>query len=348
MKQAKVVMMVAAVAALSAFGTAVHAAAPAERLQKAQVPSEALKGNLEGDPGERQVTVYLPPSYAKSPQRRYPVLYLLHGYTDSDDRWFGRMGKHFVDVPSAADKAFVAGSREMIIVMPNAYTRYQGSMYSNSATTGDWETFIAKELVAWTDAHYRTLAKRESRGLAGHSMGGYGTVRIGMKQPGVFQSLYAMSPCCMGAALQPNADAMAKAAAIKTDADLAKADFGTKAMLASAAAWSPNPAKPPFFFDLPMRDGQPDADVIARWAANAPLAMATQYIPTLKRYGGIVLDAGDRDVGIAQTVRQLDRILTDFGVPHQAEIYEGDHVSRIDERITSKLLPFFSAQLKDR
>jgi len=348
MKQAKVVMLVAALAALSSFGAVVNAAAPVERLQKAQVPSLALKGNLEGDPAERQVTVYLPPSYAKSPQRRYPVLYLLHGYTDSDDRWFGRTGKHFVNVPSAADKAFAAGAREMIIVMPNAYTRFQGSMYSSSATTGDWETFIAKELVAWMDAHYRTIAKRESRGLAGHSMGGYGTVRIGMKHPGVFQSLYAMSPCCMGASLQPNTDAMAKAAAIKTDEDLAKADFGTKAMLASAAAWSPNPAKPPFYVDLPMRDGQPDADVIARWAANAPLAMATQYIPALKRYDGIVLDAGDKDAGIAQTVRQLDRILTDFGVTHQAEIYDGDHVNRIDERITSKLLPFFSVQLKDR
>lgn len=347
MKQAKVVLMVAALAALSSFAS-VHAAAPVERLQKAQVPSEALKGNLEGDPAERQVTVYLPPSYAKSPQRRYPVLYLLHGYTDSDDRWFGRTGKHFVNVPTAADKAFAAGVREMIIVMPNAYTRYQGSMYSSSAVTGDWESFVAKELVAYVDSHYRTLAKRESRGLAGHSMGGYGTVRIGMKYPEVFHSLYAMSPCCMGASLQPASDAMVKVAKVVTDEDLQKADFGTKAMLASAAAWSPNPKNPPRYLDLPVKDGQPDADVIARWAANAPLAMATQYIPALKRYDGIVIDAGDRDTSIAQTVRQLDRILTDFGVAHEAMIYEGDHISAIDERLSSKVLPFFSVRLRDR
>lgn len=62
----------------------------------------------------------------------------------------------------------------MIIVMPNAYTRYMGSMYSNSATTGDWETYVAKELVAYIDGHFRTIAERDSRGLAGHSMGGYG------------------------------------------------------------------------------------------------------------------------------------------------------------------------------
>ena len=94
-----------------------------------------------------------------------------------------------------------------------------------------------------------------------------------------------------------------------------------------------------------MKDGQPDADVIARWVANAPLAMVTQYIPALKRYDGIVIDAGDRDVGIAQTVRQLDRILGDFGVSHEAMIYEGDHVSAIDARISSKLMPFFSVRL---
>ena len=326
----------------------VGSAAQPERLQKIQVHGTALEGNLEGDAVDRQVTVYLPPSYASSPRRRYPVLYLLHGYTDSDDRWFGRMGKHFVNVPTAVDRAYAAGAHEMIIVMPNAYTRYQGSMYSNSAATGDWERFVAKDLVAYVDAHYRTLARRESRGLAGHSMGGYGTVRIGMKHPEVFRSLYAMSPCCMGASLQPSAEAMGKAAKVLTDEDLQKADFGTKAMLASAAAWSPNPKNPPRYFDLPFRDGQPDADVIARWVANAPLAMATQHIPALKRYDGIVFDAGDRDTGIAQTVRQLDRILSDFGVNHTAEIYDGDHISAIDERITSKLMPFFSARLKER
>ena len=130
--------------------------------------------------------VYLPPSYATSPNRRYPVLYLLHGFTDSDDHWFGLSGPHFVNVPAAANKAFASGSREFMIVMPNAYTRYQGSMYSSSVVTGDWEAFVAQDLVSYIDAHYRTLASRTSRGLAGHSMGGYGTLRIGMKYPACF------------------------------------------------------------------------------------------------------------------------------------------------------------------
>jgi len=74
--------------------------------------------------------------------------------------------------------------------------------------------------------------------------------------------------------------------------------------------------------------------------------MVTQYIPAHMRYDAIVVDAGDADAGIAQTVRTLDRILTDFDVTHQAEIHTGDHVNRINERLESKVLPFFSAHLK--
>ena len=85
----------------------------------------------------------------------------------------------------------------MIVVMPNAYSKYGGSMYSSSVTTGDWEMYIAEDLVAYMDSHYRTIPERGSRGLAGHSMGGYGAVRIGMKRPDVFSSLYIMSACCL-------------------------------------------------------------------------------------------------------------------------------------------------------
>jgi hypothetical protein len=86
-------------------------------------------------------------------------------------------------------------------------------------------------------------------------------------------------------------------------------------------------------------------DVVARWAANAPLAMVHQYIPQLREYSGLAIDAGDKDFGIEGTVRTLDRILTDYGVPHTAEIYPGDHVNRVDQRLETKVMPFFSAHL---
>ena len=98
----------------------------------------------------------------------------------------------------AADKDIAAGTmREMILVNPDAFTKYSGSMYSSSPTTGDWESYIADDLVSYVDKHYRTIANRMSRGLGGHSMGGYGTIRIGMKRPDVFSSLYIMSACCL-------------------------------------------------------------------------------------------------------------------------------------------------------
>ena len=74
-----------------------------------KVHGVGLEGNLSGDSPDRDVTVYLPPSYQKSPKRRYPVVYLLHGFTDSDEKWMG-FKKHFINVPEAADKALAAGA----------------------------------------------------------------------------------------------------------------------------------------------------------------------------------------------------------------------------------------------
>ncbi len=320
--------------------------APLGRIDRVTVHGASLVGNLEGDSPDREVLVYLPPSYGKDPSRRYPVLYVLHGFTDTADLWYGLTRPHFVDLPTAVDEAYAHGVREMIVVMPDAFTKYAGSMYSNSVVTGNWDAFITRDLVHYVDAHYRTLPHRASRGLAGHSMGGYGTLRLAMRYPGVFSSIYAMSPCCLSANLAPSAAVMARVAQAQSTGNVAKADFGTKAMLASAAAWSPDPGNPPSFFDLPVVNGKPVPTVIAAWAANAPLAMVYQSIPNLETYDAIAFDAGDRDVGIAGTVKSLDRILTEFGVKHVAQIYEGNHVDHIQQRLESHVMPFFSEHLR--
>src|SRR6266704_7002099 len=154
-------------------------------------------------------------SYKATMNKRYPVVYMLHGFTDNDEKWMGLV-KHWINLPNVIDKALASGeSREMIVVMPNAFTRFFGSMYSNSVTIGDWEDFIAQELVQYIDAHYRTISDAASRGLAGHSMGGYGTMRIGMKHPEVFSSLYAMSSCCLTANPNPGGRGGAQAEALK-------------------------------------------------------------------------------------------------------------------------------------
>lgn len=315
-------------------------------LERITVHGASLEGNLLGDPADRPVSVYLPPSYATSPERRYPVVYVLHGFTDSDLSWFG-WREHFVNVPAAMERALAAGAaEEMILVMPNAYTAYAGSMYSSSAAVGDWEAFVADELVAAIDDRYRTLPDRASRGLAGHSMGGYGTVRIGMKRPDVFSAIYAMSPCCLAPDLSPGGPWLAAAEERETVEAVAEADFFTKAIFASAAAWSPDPHAPPLYVDLPTEDGEVRPDVVARWVANAPLATLHQHVRELRQLDAIALDSGAQDQPIADTTEELSRLLTWYGIDHAAEIYDpGDHLSRIDERVEGHVLPFFSRQL---
>jgi S-formylglutathione hydrolase len=318
----------------------------AGRYERVTVHGPSLVGNLDGDTPDRQVSVYLPPGYAKNPKQRFPVLYLLHGFTDSDAKWFGLEGQHFVHVPNAVDAAFKAGAKQMIVVMPNAYTRFAGSMYANSAAVGDWETFIARDLVAYVDAKYRTLATPASRGLAGHSMGGYGTIRVAMKAPGVFSALYIMSPCCLQPGPPPDPKMFEAVARLRTPEEIAAADFFTKAMLASAAAWSANPKNPPLYIDLPAVDGKIVPDVLDRWSANAPVVMLHQHVPALRSYRAIGIESGDKDLIAITGAKRLHELLANYSIVSDFEEYDGDHVNRIHQRLIDKAFPFFSKHLK--
>src|SRR5436190_20165713 len=282
-------LAIAAAASSSAqVKTTVPDAVPGARpatVERVMIHGKALEGNLEGDAVDRPVIVFLPPSYASDRNRRYPVVYALHGYSIGAEQWTQE-----IHVPQTLEGAFARGAREMIVVLPDSKTVHNGSMYSSSVTTGDFETFIARDLVAYVDAHYRTIPARDSRGLVGHSMGGYGASRIGMKHSDVFGSLYIMSPCCLSPrALGPANPANDEAfASVRPPADSAKLPFGVRAQLAAAAAWSPNPNKPPLYLDLPT-SGNEQA-VLARWAANAPLAFVDQYIRQLREYRAIAID----------------------------------------------------------
>lgn len=333
--------------ALSHSATPTAVAETKGTVEKIKVHGKSLEGNLEGDSPDRDVFVYLPPSYAKERNRRYPVLYFLHGYSWDAERYWKLMS-----VPETADKLNAAGTaREMILVHPDAFTVYDGSMYSNSPTTGDWEDYIAQDLVAYVDTHYRTIAARESRGLAGHSMGGYGTIRIGMKHPEVFSALYAMSSCCLinnnprpgqgrGAPARPAGEAANNG---ETKQSPVRNPFA-KVMQAEAAAWSPNPTNPPQFFDLPEQDGEIQPLVTAKWLANSPMVMVDQYVPSLKKYRAIAVDCGLQD-GLLASNKDFDQALIRLGVAHTFETYEGDHVNRVKVRFETKVLPFFSGNL---
>jgi hypothetical protein len=139
--------------------------------------------------------------------------------------------------------------------------------------------------------------------------------------------------------------ALAQAETITNIEEFEKAPFGVKAIFASAAAWAPNPVNPPFYLDLPTRNGQLQPLVLAKLAANAPLAMIDQYIANLKELKAIAFDAGEQDAGIAATIKTLDEILTDYKIEHTFEIYDGNHTNHVAERIETEALPFFSQNL---
>jgi S-formylglutathione hydrolase FrmB len=346
-------LFVLALAMFAGPGTFAQDSGTVERIT---VFGPSLEGNLEGDDPNRDVVVYLPPGYADAPRRRYPVLYYLHGYLARAESYVSMLG-----VPGSVDQAIAGGAKEFIIVFPDAYTIYGGSMYSNSPTIGDWESFIARELVEHIDANYRTIPERGSRGLAGHSMGGYGTLRIGMKHPEVFGALYAASSCCLmnqapgagrgagpGAAAGQPAGGRAAAPAGGRGAPGGRGGGATfaDAPKAQAAAWASNPANAPDYFDLPATAGDRAELVAARWPANSPLVMVGQYVPALQSFdGAIVIDVGDQDpLGAATT--PLDEELTRLGIEHRFELYTGDHMNQIPSRFVSEVLPFFSAELQ--
>jgi len=316
--------------------------AKAVTVEHIKVYGTALEGNLEGDAVDRDVFVFLPPSYAKAKSRRYPVVYALHGYSIGAEQW-----THEIHVPQTIEGAFAQGAKEMIVVLPDSKTMHNGSMYSSSVTTGDFEEFVAHDLVAYIDAHYRTISNRLSRGLVGHSMGGYGATRIGMKHSDVFGSLYIMSPCCLSprqaASLKPEDEQTLEA--VKTAEDSAKLPFTQRVQLAAGAAWSPDPKNPPLYLDLPMKDGAIQPEVLAKWAANAPLTFVDQYIRNLREYRAIAIDVGDQD-GLRTDTAKLHDVLDKYGIANSFELYQGTHTSKVADRFQNHVMPFFSQNLR--
>src|ERR1044071_345326 len=157
--------LVAACAATAPFSAQVKTTVPdpvpgarPATVERITVHGKALEGNLEGDAGDGPVIVFLPPSYASDRNRRYPVVYGLHGYSIGAEQWTQE-----IHVPQTIEGAFARGAREMIVVLPDSKTVHNGSMYSSSVTTGDFETYIARDVVSYVDAHYRTIANRASR-----------------------------------------------------------------------------------------------------------------------------------------------------------------------------------------
>jgi enterochelin esterase-like enzyme len=132
-----------------------------------------------------EYSIYLPPDYESS-TRHYPVVYLLHGFTDDETAWV-----QFGEVNLAADRA--SSERKippMIIVMPDAGVSWYINNYNKEVR---FEDFMIDEFIPFIDSEYRTRAAKEFRGVSGLSMGGFGSLVFAMKNPAVFAACAAFS-----------------------------------------------------------------------------------------------------------------------------------------------------------
>ena len=303
--------------------------------------SRVLKGNRAGDPHVRTVPIYLPPSYDGQPDRRYPVAFVLTGFTGrgrmllNDSPWSPALDDRM-------DALIAAGCGELILVMPDCFTRYGGSQYLNSEATGRYEDHLVAELVPHVDAHYRTLAARDHRGVMGKSSGGYGAIVQAMRHPEVFGAVACHSGdmvfdyCYRGdvpkfcSAVQLAGGVRGWLEAFEAKIQKKHEDFTVLNILGMAAAYSPDPAVAPFGIDLPidLETGSFRDDVWQRWLALDPVVMMDTHVDALRSMRLLYLDCGVRDEWqLHLGARRFARRLTALGIAHQHLEYDDGHMN---------------------
>jgi enterochelin esterase family protein len=301
--------------------------------------SEVLRCNPLNDPFERELHVYLPPAYGREPDRRFPVLFCLTGFTGRgrmllNDNAFGP------NLAQRMDRLIEAGTvRDMIVAMPDCFTRLGGSQYINSAATGQYEDYLIDELVPFVDSSFRTLTSRDSRAVMGKSSGGYGALVHAMRHADVFGLAASHSGDCYFEHCYPT-DFVKAVRTYKGDPaafldnfwrteQKGKDDFGALNVLAMSACYSPDPARPlgiEFPFDL--RTGEINPQVWERWLEQDPVRMAKDQVEALKSLRLLFIDAGTRDeFGLDLGARVLTSRLSDLGVPFIHEEFDDGHMN---------------------
>lgn len=324
-----------------------------------KIESAALAQNLIGEKIERTIDMYLPPSYDTS-TKRYPVVYFLPGFEDRT------MGVSSRDIAALIEAGTI---REMIIVVVPAVNLLGGSFYVNSPATDNWEDFLVQEVVGYVDSHYRTIAQAGSRGISGHSMGGFGALNLAMLHPDVFGAVYSLSPGLFDENGLANSQMFNSEGIIanflnQQQAILAQPpDQQLTSMLAMhdnftvayGLAFAPAPQKPPFYFDYPYSTSNGklvrDDTIWMRWNGGfggIPEKIA-QYQDNLLMLKDITVDYGTNDefTWIPQGCIYFDQQLTAAGIPHEMAVHDGNHQSQLGKRVLEHMLPFFSELFVD-
>jgi hypothetical protein len=280
----------------------------AGRLDELVIDSDALRGNPLGDPHERPIWVYVPPGYDDEPDRRYPSVYAIQGYTGSLEMWRNRSA-YRQPFTETADEVFASGKAPgAIVVYVDAWTTYGGSQFVDSPGTGNYHSYLCNDVVPFVDARYRTLDAPEHRGIMGKSSGGFGAFITPMLRPDLFgglashagDSLYECSylpehPKVARALRAYDGDIWTWWEDFRSRVAFTKADDGLLLMtLGCAAAFSTDPDGT---VQLPFdsRTAQLRDDVWARWMEWDPVRMVPRYADAMRGMTAIWIDAGNRD-----------------------------------------------------
>jgi len=312
------------------------------------IRSEALEGNALGDPVERRVVVYLPPGYSPSSER-YPVVFLLAGFAGSGasflnyDPWDD-------DIQQRMDRLIAAGSaRPMILILPDAVTRYGGSQYINSTATGRYQDYLI-ELVDWADHSFRTIPRREARAIAGKSSGGFGALRMAMDHPEVFglvgdhsgdkyfEYCYLPGLPRLHRALQGVTDLEALLREPRRAEPHDQAFRDVMELAAMSSCYSPNPSEPRGFdFPVHLETGALRDEIWQRWLSHDPLLRLDDSVDALRSLRLLYLDWGRADEFYLNVGGRLfHRRLEARGIPHVLEEHAGGHF-RLNARLDHSL-----------
>ena len=312
--------------------------------------SRLLAGNPLGDPNERQFPVYLPPHYDATSTRRWPVVFLLAGYSGHGRLMIAE--RSFAErIDQRLDRLIATGRlKEAVFVMPDAFTRLGGSQYVDSQGTGPYESYITKELVPFIDHEFRIDPDR--RGVAGKSSGGYGALRLSVYHPDVFHMAAVLSGDAgwehcyypdladLVCALDPYSGSVAAFLADfaqKTQRKISKRDFAAMSLIAMSACYSPD-ATADCGLALPVHwpTGRLKDDVWARWLAFDPLRFLP-HAAQLRRVGGVWVECGRADEYRLQIgARQMAEILAQRDVPCHYEEFDDGHTG-LDWRLDGAL-----------
>lgn len=313
-----------------------------------EVSAPSLDGNLLGTPSVQTAVVYLPPAYDQEPDRRFPVVYLLHGIFDDHGVWIENY-----EVPAIFDRLFQEGpAAQVIAVMPDGGNQYGGGYYRNSSTSGHWADYITDDLIGFVDENYRTLATPESRAVVGHSMGGYGALHLAMQHPGVFSVVWALSPCCLAPLedLGFGNDAWRRASSIVGPEDIQalveNRDFYPIAILGILTAFSPDPDNGPVYGQFPFEvvrgEINLDQEIFDAYLDEFPIRQMRAARENLRELRGLGIDVGlgDQFLHIPAGAMELSQRLGEERVPHQLDVYAGDHRQLVGQRLEEVVLPW--------